>query len=231
MKKIAQVVVVLLSFIGPKAFAKDIGIHFGYIDQRPYDSVLDLNLSQELISALQQPCNYQNHKACGFDLVLTQDQVTVLIKDTHEITISTASVTTSDDANRTSYKSSQVSFSNTAETLFHESLRSRDAILYVGHSRFGSGPDFLFPRLRSDGTVDKQFYLQNHTGGKKAAMALSQSIKAYQEVSLISCDADKHFEKKLSQKFPQKKFYFAQGLQYPSQLVGPVLNNLEKILK
>lgn len=221
----------VICLLAAQAYAKDVSIHYGYIDQRPYDQVIDHNLAQELLSKLVRACSFLTEKTCGFDVIFSHGNMIVLENSKNQITIFTSSISDSDNDNRNNLNSEQSILSDTAEGQFHESLQSREAIIYVGHSRFGSGPDFMYPQIRSsDGKVDKAYYLANHKGGLRAVKALDHSQLSYQEIALISCDAEKHFLQQLKAKFPNKKFYFAEGLQYPSQLTEAVSKNLNQLL-
>jgi hypothetical protein len=177
-------------FLAASLQAKQIDIFFGYIDQHPSDQVIDAEEAQWLISLLTVKCQ-SSTQICGF----TEDPLieNLFIKNQIQIRIFNPSVTNSDLTNRQQYRSEQNEKSERIRKQFVSSLIEADHVIYVGHSRYGYGPDFNLGLLDQKNKIDQNQY-QQRAPQHLAEMQIWLDASRAKSLSLISCSSQGHFQ-------------------------------------
>ncbi|MGE3260608.1 MAG: hypothetical protein AB7K68_02405 [Bacteriovoracia bacterium] len=151
------------------------------------------------IEWLQLPCKAGN-RVCGFQR--EADDADVLYKEITwsdgstkriEFRIYDASVSTNDAYNEKSeaqrVKTEQV------KSQFADSLRNSDLVFYMGHSRYGGGPDFGPEKRKPNRKWDIGYYKKNRPGLKLMADAMKERKDgSLFLLGLMSCDSRHHFE-------------------------------------
>lgn len=172
--------------------AGHINLFFGYIDQQPYTHVIDSAEAQWIISNLTKDCSKSEKLLCGFDLV----EDNLLSKNKSTIRVFQSSYTHHDPSNRNHLLTQQLQKSEQIRNDFFKSLFLNEYTIYVGHSRYGYGPDFYFAKLTSQETLDKDYYksISPHDNQFNEALKTAQSGKS-KKIAFISCDSSTHINR------------------------------------
>ncbi len=189
----------------------DVYLHIaiGYIDDLKNKTGLteDLIAFEILNEWLIKPCRtsrllYSNttpvHQLCGFEAIsnsfdgpgksLLVKELTMPNAETRRVVlaITASSVTPLDRNNRQARKNEQDDRSMEAHRLYYDALNFKNVVLYLGHSRKGSGPDF-FPYA---GKASKENI-------EKVKTTLKSARHRPAIVGFFSCDSANHFSKLL----------------------------------
>ncbi len=210
-----------------------VSIFYGYIDQRPDRNTLDFVRSQEILNLLTRPCP-TGHVLCGFQITSEETLKWNLAKNykgrTIELLLVSSAVSEDDHWNREAPLQQEISQRN--ENLFQKELWYSDALMYQGHSRFGYGPDFFPPVLKSSGEVDKLYYQQHsHKSIYQTADYLRSRAVKMPAFGIFSCDSKIHFEKLLQPLRQVDHLLMTKNIVYSSQLQKPMLQFLENIIR
>lgn len=204
-------------------------IFLGYVDQRPAVQLANQSMQQQVIAALVRPCQGEQ-KVCGFrfvdiDRLEKQSQGVV-----YQVRLRNAGYSQRDDLNRGMYRTQQNSLSRTATEEFWQALQTPGVhVYYLGHSRFGWGPDFSPPVLTAGDRVNRSYYLS--TDKMKAgfrALALVSGIRAA-TLGLFSCDSGDLILEPLQSHFPQVRFVGTSQVLLPDQAVAKFIESLRTL--
>jgi len=206
----------------------EIGVFVGYIDQHPSPVVIDGQEEEGLISFLSTPCQGP-HLFCGFEPTSDMDIFKKSIGK-HEVVLHfhSSSLSNYDPDNRTNPEQKQKS-QETAQEFLH-SLQQDKAVFYLGHARYGYGPDFFPATLNNAGLVDHDLYHGNHRNLQIIEAAIA-SAKTLEFLSLSSCDAESHFDVSLQNANPHVQLLFAQGVVSPLAARKDFIKNMETVLQ
>lgn len=174
-----------------------LAVFFGYNDQRPTELVVDGIQRTLLENRLTSPCPAAGGWLCDWRRVSYGDDGNYR-RDlgagrSLELRLRSASLTKSDDVNRGSLRAGQDERSARVRAEFLRSFADTDALFYVGHSRFGAGPDFAPPRLRPSGAVDAAFYRSQRGASAREVSTAAVSSRRWSSFEVISCDSEEHF--------------------------------------
>lgn len=213
----------------------DIRIVFGYQDARPARFVGDRYERAALIEHLTQPCS-GGYQACGFirdwdSAVLLSREITGPDGNPVRVMLHVADSSWSpdDDLNRGS--PDQRIKTARARRIFLQGLTQADAVLYLGHSRDGGGPDFGPPRIRfSDRHVDYAWYHSHRRGWRMMMDALRHSRRRPSLLALFSCFAGRHFASGLRRDFPRMGLITSPGWAYADDELVQVVATVDSLL-
>lgn len=212
-----------------------VGIYIGFMDQ--VDTVRMPNfLVRQMISAhLLSPCKTPRQIFCQMKSE-SQDFKEIFKRQLgsylYQVEVLNSAYTNRLDLNFGSNKSEQIELSQYVQTEFETANRSFDKSIYIGHSRFGGGPDFrlpVYPRGNNGGPqeVDKNYYRKNRPG----LLSLVQSISKRSEstplrLGLFSCDSSTHFLEDLDS---LRSKVIVQGTKSPMTVQEATLSALQFI--
>lgn len=231
MNFLVSLIIVLFSNIGFSAVKNfEIGLVYGYNDQHPDPYVIDNFQLQKLTADLTKPCQRTTELICGFQL--HPGHVPTLIRKIQNIQVSvyplSSSYTTYDPTNRSlQYAHQQAAKSYQTKEFFLTSLKHFHTTFYIGHARYGSGPDF--------------FILPQEKIGKKPPKDLSAINEVIQNVSenllqphvyLLACDSELHWKARLNLRRNKNNQYFVlNSIIKPDQVDILTRQLLERYLK
>lgn len=204
--------------------AKQISVFFGYIDQHPTDFVIDAQEAQILVSVLTTDCE-DREVVCGFSEDSQHENS--FVKGSIRINLYHSSITNSDLTNRTEYLSQQLQQSQFVKNQFISALNSSGDVLYVGHSRYGYGPDFSMAIL-NQGVFDKAQYLKRIPERLTEIQSWLSSSQA-RSLTLISCSSQSHFSS-LSRLKSKTKLQLVDSVLQPSQARDYLKKTLRQII-
>jgi hypothetical protein len=199
----------------------EIHVLFGYKDARPARFVGDRYERTSMAEALTKPC-VGERRDCGFVRSAEDEELfSKEMRDAHgksrwiRLRLAGSAASADDEENRRD--PFQAWKTRRAARLFHEGLRSADAVFYDGHSRDGGGPDFAPPRLRADRHVDYGWYLAKRPGMRALERALAGAPRPARVVGLYSCDSNRltvtgAAAKKVRWITYDKLYYFADAM-------------------
>lgn len=153
---------------------------------------------------LQRPC-VGKFKVCGF--TRSEDDANLIYKTVPwadgtekrvEFRIQDSSVSMENNLNEKSEK--QKAKSEFVRKQFRESLKNSDAVFYMGHSRYGGGPDFAPQRRTAERKWDHRFYETEKPGLKLMYSALNERKDPLFMLGLMSCTSAEYFDKGLQDK-------------------------------
>lgn len=174
-----------------------LAVFFGYNDQRPADLVVDGIQRTLLENRLTTACPAGGGWLCDWRRVSYADdgdyRRDLGAGRVLEISLRSASLTKSDDVNRGALRSAQDERSRRVRGEFLRSFAEAEFVFYVGHSRFGAGPDFAPARLRSSGAVDTAFYRGLRGASAREVSEVARSSARWSAFEVISCDSEEHF--------------------------------------
>ncbi len=219
-------IISFIFFLSTSLYAKQIDIFFGYIDQHPTDQVIDAEEAQWLISVLTVKCQ-DSIQVCGF--IEDPRNNNLFVKNQIQIRIFNPSVTNSDQTNRRQYRFEQNEKSEWTQRQFVSSLRDADDVIYVGHSRYGYGPDFHLGLLDSKNKIDRVQYALRATQHLAEMLSWLDSSRA-KSLSLISCSSQGHFQD-LGRSPSQIKLKLVQESLQPAEARKLLAKNLESLLQ
>lgn len=189
-------------------------IFVGYLDDRPSLQVQNSSVVQNLVSQLaQRECPHSPRWTC---LWRVKSQVNErglmeikLERDGNEITIFSGAYSGRDDLNQNIYRSQQDFISLKMKEIFFSAFSNRIDFVYIGHSRYGYGPDFFPPVLSRSGEIQISHYrkhIQAQTSILNELQNLTQGANSPQRIAFFSCDSANHFESAMKKKFPRTSF-------------------------
>lgn len=206
----------------------NISLFFGYIDQHPSNVVIDGQEEEGLITYLTSPCQGQN-LFCDFEPTTQLNMFKKKIGPKEVVLhLYNSSLSNYDPDNRINPEQRQKS--QETETQFLGALLHEQAVFYLGHSRYGYGPDFFPATLNAQGLVDHSLYAREHQNVEKIAQTLAISA-SLEYLSLSSCDAEDHFALSMEKVNPRVRLLLA-----PENVVSPLtarkelLRNMEIVL-
>ena len=204
----------LLSALNLPAYGKTclLGVYFGYNDQRPDDKVNDGLQKNMLVQQLTSTCTTES-LFCNWTRLSYEDkgnfvrsfqdalgQVTNV-----ELRVRNSSLNVDDNVNRGVLARQQKIQSDEQRREFLNAFKDHDFIFYVGHSRFGYGPDFHPPKLYM-GELDRMSYqLRKEESAREVYQAALKGN--WRGLDLISCDSQSHFQSLLQSLGPHRVHY------------------------
>ncbi len=212
-------------------------VAFGYIDsvntQETHDDVLDPIFYSSLVDTLLSTCPNATEKLCGFkkaheDPDTDDDGYVELKKNSRGNKTITIHVVKSslNQSHQWNMKNNQFMRSQRVLDIISSLGNSIDSFFYVGHSRYGHGPDF-FPAKTKNSAIDIEFYNSSSAGIDFIIKSFPPTLK---HLGLYSCTSSKHFRSLLSRKFSKTKMIFSESAMSADDAYVQFLDNLEKIL-
>ena len=233
-----------------KFYAKktiDLRVLMGYSDFGK--SVYDFRTAQAMIDVITDVC-MPGANLCGF--VRDPDDARTFTKPiiingkrkTVKLTIAWSSVGDNDDENtgkklakdsgltKEQMKKGQERRTKEMEDLFQDSMVNADATFYLGHARYGAGPDFAPPRRLADGSRDNAYYKnsKNHESRRRMLKTLSEAKTKTKLLGLFGCDAEPLFGDELRKAAPDIGTISPTGLAYPESSTAQLYGALDSIL-
>lgn len=198
-----------------------VNVHYGYNDQRPDDPVTDQVEQAELVALLTSSCPSSGSRAytCGYtfrevgrvqELWRQFSNGAVVLIRTY-----TSSYLGSDLMNRGPMLNQQTEKSRVAREDFFASLERGERTVYIGHARYGGGPDFSPPRLRANGHTDVGFYQSNRASLRELEQRLPGSASPF--LGIFACDSDAHFRATVQRSF-RGRFHAVTGAHAPREM-------------
>lgn len=214
----------LFSSIGRTAV---VDFFIGYIDQKPGILLGNAIVLEKIMIPLLQPCTPpRENVVCGWQLV--QSKPVILRKSDALIRFFSSSHTLRDDLNRGTYRNEQQLLSERVDAQYADSLVNSDVVFYVGHSRYGYGPDFFPGILTSADHVNSGYY-------KNLALQKRDNIQRYffnhfrvqaRVVGFFSCDSDNKLIDRLKRHHPATRFIGTQNPLNPEKAAELALASL-----
>lgn len=196
-----------------------VGVYFGYNDQKPDDLVNDGLQKNQVEQQLTAVCVKENLHAkdnflCGWERISYEDLGNYRREWTNaqgqkfvaEIRLRNSSMNIDDQVNRTTLAKAQQAKSDFQRAEFLNAFQDHDFIFYVGHSRFGYGPDFHPPKLIL-GQFDFSYYQSRKNQSAEEVVAIAKQSSQWQTLDLISCDSQGHFQALMQSLGPGKVGY------------------------
>ncbi len=211
----------------------EIRILFGYKDARPSRFVGDRYEKFAFLRYLLLPCS-RHFYACGFKRD-TQD-ADRLFKEIRgpdgrkkmvRLLIVHSSIGPDDTMNRK--QGFQQWQSGYAQTSFLEGLHRADAVLYVGHSRDGGGPDFFPPKLLGRHT-HYSWYKKNTPGLTKLLGELKDTSNPPKLIGLYSCVSSTYFAAQILKVVPHLGLVTSPKLIYYVEAMKSLMGTLSALL-
>jgi hypothetical protein len=183
----------------------EIDIFLGYYDNSPEDYVVNFRQMYEIYQELTKPCAQDT--VCGFVMdpsnrakftkTVQQNGKSVSI----QLTIHNPAIHQFNSYNHTQVQRDQ---SHRTEQEFKERLGHGEAVFYLGHSRYGGGPDFRVPVLTGAWEVDADYYRRETPGVKLLEEGLrGGGAKLY---AALSCDSIAYFARQVRRSSPRTLF-------------------------
>lgn len=199
----------------------------------------DEAISNAILTKLTEPCKKPSQKVCEFAVVSKDASVTKLSKNiemlgravTVNITLAYSSASEIYENNKSTLKDQQLQYTQLAESLFLNGVKTADIAFYNGHSRNGGGPDFAPPILRRDNHTDYSQYLKNRPGITKVMNALRERGDNNLILGLFSCSSNPHFSKRLLSVNSQQKLILSGDTIYTNESMIGSLGYLESIMR
>ncbi len=182
-------------------------IAIGYYDQTGEISVMDPYFYNVLIAKLAEPCQTQWNANCGFALRGYSANKALLSKKigngrTFEIQLLHPAITHDDFANRQNPQ--QKMLSDEIERAFHQSFKDSQFVFYMGHSRYGGGPDFSPAKLASNGNPKYKWYAATKIKLNEMTEALKEIPPDQRPLvfGFLGCSSKQHFQNRLRALLP-----------------------------
>lgn len=190
-----------------------VGVYFGYNDQKPDNLVNDGLQKNQVEQQLTAVCTKDSF-LCGWERVSYEDLGNYRREWTNahgqkfvaEIRLRNSSMNIDDQVNRSTLAKAQQAKSDLQRAEFLNAFQDHDFIFYVGHSRFGYGPDFHPPKL-SLGQFDFSYYQSRKNQSAEEVVAAAKQSASWQTLDLISCDSQGHFQSLMQSLGPGKVGY------------------------
>lgn len=173
-----------------------LSVHFGYNDQRPSDMVVDGIQRVLLENKITSPCLQGDDLLCDWRRISYDDEGNfgrLVSGRPVELRLRSSSVTKSDSVNRGAMLPEQTRLSERRRLEFLASFSDSDFVIYVGHSRFGDGPDFSPPILRRDASVSAETYRSRRGASAAQVVRSAGAAHRWRGLDVISCDSRDHF--------------------------------------
>lgn len=119
----------------------------------------------------------------------------------YSVTIYNSAFANDFELSLTEFREDQKNHSELVRAQFINSLQTSDKVIYIGHSRFGGGPDFNLP-IYFEGTseINKNYYQSRHEGLNDLISGLSsRNQRSPLQLGIYSCDSASHFMGQLNQ--------------------------------
>jgi hypothetical protein len=136
--------------------------------------------------------------------------------------------------NETSLAAEQAEQTQIAEENFFGSVKSADALIYMGHSRNGGGPDFNPPVLMANGHPNYTgYYMPRQPGFNRLLSELRAPGENPMLIAILSCLSESHFGRRLGQVAPETGFVYtgAPVLAEYSQIVSAGFATLDGLVR
>jgi hypothetical protein len=175
------------------ATARQIDFFIGYVDQLPAPVVANASIEQTVMTALLKPCPLDQVAVCGFHLSMAANAR--VFERIHpnggldRVRLFSAAYSARDSLNRNMFHAAQESLSQQTASAFATSLEETSAVIYVGHARFGWGPDFSPPQLTVQGGVDKAYYKRESQLGNGSAQFFFHRMIQATDLGIFACDS------------------------------------------
>ena len=166
-----------------------IDVFLGFYDNTPTTHVSNFGHYAAIERRLTRPC--QKSKLCGFKKTTYPGQFIRILNTSAGKRAVIVNVHNSARVQEGSASHpGQKALSAFNESLFEHKLRNGEVVFYLGHSRYGGGPDFYPAKTRGD-HVDKAFYQRQKAGVRVLTESLTgSSVDIY---GSFSCDSLRYF--------------------------------------
>ncbi len=201
-------------------------IFLGYVDQRPALQLVNQSMQQKIIASFVRPCQ-GDQIICGFHLI-DQNHLEKKIQGAiYQITLQSASFSQRDDLNRGMYLAQQRTRSQMIKSNFWQALQAPGVhVYYLGHSRFGWGPDFDPPILTESKGVHRAFYLSSEQMKSGFRSKTEQVNIRASTLGLFSCDSGDLILESIAPRFPQTRFVGTSKPLLPDEAVKKFLESV-----
>jgi len=202
---------------------------------------LDIAAFASLRGVISGPCQYPNHRLCGFYEIGNVNSGKLVFEKTLPIqnqntlvritmTFASASESYLENIGRSAHI--QKYLSEQSEDNFFGGLEVADVVFYNGHSRDGGGPDFHPPILNRYKKTDyKGYYQIQRPGIRRTLESLSQNPNPGFILGLFSCYSRSHFYKSLMNQNPhQRMILSADTIDYFDSMKASI-GYLEALLR
>lgn len=183
----------------------EIDIFLGYYDNSPGDWVVNFRERSEIVRELTKRCI--NDGLCDFIMnPADRNRFTKNVSINEKPVLVSVTIHNSAVMEYTSYNQTQRQrdLSRQTEANFHDRVRNGEAVFYLGHSRYGGGPDFNTPVLDPNYQVDEQYYRSQKPGYKLLQNALQGGgAKLF---GAFSCESIEYFSKMVRRSAPNTVF-------------------------
>lgn len=119
-----------------------------------------------------------------------------------ELRVLQASLTPDAEVNLGEGRQEQAERARSLRDQFLASFGNSELVLYVGHSRYGGGPDFGPAKYRADGQIDEEAHAKDRRSAQALVVATSAKSRQAKAFALLSCAGTEHFSSEISKRAP-----------------------------
>lgn len=197
------------------------------------DPFLRAAVDQVLTSPCRKP---RSQQLCDFDVISTNDVETFYRRDgaggiVQEIRVLSGAISTEHDDNVGRDAQEQLRRSERAEQSFMKAFEGSEAVIYIGHSRQGGGPDFRPPRLKRNQLVDYDSYAKDRPGAKRTLTAVKGKNRLARSLAILSCDSTDFFMGEIAKAGPDMELVTLRGELKAEDLLSAGLVSAELFLR
>lgn len=198
-------------------------------------AAVDPFLRAAVEQVLTRDCKNKRLQLCGFELLSTNDVESFYRREgdggiIQELRVLSGAYSPYHEENIGRDSKDQLRRSERAEQAFMNAFRSSEAVVYVGHSRKGGGPDFRPPRLKNN-EVDYASYAKDRPGAKRTLNAVKDRNRRTRSLALLSCDSTEWFLGEVRKAGPDLELATVKGDLRAEELVAAALANVELFLR
>lgn len=216
----------------------EIRIAIGYNDSRPFALVDDLGYVNALVRHFLKPCHHP-YNLCGFQLIqpVEGDGDVQLVREIRrygggsivvKINFKYSAVGLDDSKNRVDPH--QKIRSKQVEKFVLDGFAHSDFLFYLGHNRFGFGPDFSPPRLNRSKNAQFTYYFIRNKGNLLIQKGLSTAGPQFKLFADLSCDSKRKVDALLAVTPPQANLLVTDMSVTPHEQLEALLRVLNGVL-
>ncbi len=215
----------------------NVAVGFGYWDNSPGEFVFDQFIANGLRRNLVAPCS-SGMNVCGFtragDVFTKKVQGPDGQLNRFTISLTHGTLSTSNLKNTTELKTQQnTKCAAATKQFFGEVSRGSEVVVYIGHARFGGGPDFCPPVRKPNKKIDYDWYQANTPGLNRllSSMETSRAVgKENQIVALYACNSRRRFHQRLASKIPEAGYILTDVDIYAGDAIASVATTIDSLM-
>lgn len=119
-----------------------------------------------------------------------------------ELRVLQSSLTYDADVNLGEGREEQAERARSLRDQFLASFATSELVLYVGHSRYGGGPDFGPAKYLANGQIDEEAHAKDRRSAQALVQATSAKSRTTKAFALLSCEGTDHFSSEISKRAP-----------------------------